>query len=257
MILQNSSVPGIVGFLSPIYIPFTGGIQPYPDPIDVDQDGFIDIVVGVLVYRNLGFPGPITSLSFSPSVNLPVGGSPYSIADINGDGKLDLADGRLLVENKNSPGNITVNNFLSVRIKPLGNNVNQSFDVDQDGRADFLSLDGDSIWFLLNKHEEFPLKTQPLASQYLCTGQPIKVPFTVPWGATTIDGNPTGTLYNVELSDSNGSFMTPTVLPVNNYFDGSGTIPTTVPDNIPPGTGYRIRVVSDWALTNGADMAVI
>ncbi len=71
-----------------------------------------------------------------------------------------------------------------------------------------------------------------------------------------------GNTFTAELSDASGGFSTPVVLGsiALSGSDPSGLINGTVPQNTPPGTGYRIRITSsDPAFTgsdNGSDITL-
>jgi hypothetical protein len=58
--------------------------------------------------------------------------------------------------------------------------------------------------------------------------------------------------FTVQLSNASGSFANPTVIGTLNSTT-SGTIQCQIPVNIPPGTGYRIRVVSSNPVIIGSD----
>lgn len=63
------------------------------------------------------------------------------------------------------------------------------------------------------------------------------------------NGRPNGAVdFNVELSDDNGSFASPTVIGTINTISGMGSINCTVPAGTATGTGYKLRVsnVSDF-----------
>jgi PKD repeat protein len=51
--------------------------------------------------------------------------------------------------------------------------------------------------------------------------------------------------YTVQLSDANGSFANPIPVGFEQSNSNSGTIPCTMPSNIPAGNGYKVRVVSN------------
>ena len=70
-----------------------------------------------------------------------------------------------------------------------------------------------------------------------CTGGSISVNYIV-------GGMGAGNQLNLELSDANGNFTTPTVIGSINTTNGSGVINGTFPINLPTGTGYRIRLVN-------------
>ncbi|MFN5006556.1 MAG: T9SS type A sorting domain-containing protein [Ignavibacteria bacterium] len=58
--------------------------------------------------------------------------------------------------------------------------------------------------------------------------------------------------FTVQISNASGSFVNPTVIGTVNSTT-SGTIQCQIPPNIPPGTGYRIRVVSSNPIIIGSD----
>ncbi|HLO58434.1 MAG TPA: T9SS type A sorting domain-containing protein [Bacteroidales bacterium] len=62
----------------------------------------------------------------------------------------------------------------------------------------------------------------------------------------------TGNIFTAQLSDSTGSFIVPTILG-NKFSSLSDTLQITIPDDIPDGNGYRIRVVSSDPEIAGAD----
>ena len=82
----------------------------------------------------------------------------------------------------------------------------------------------------------------------LCNGSSFEVNYSTP---PALSGN----VFSVELSDAAGSFNTPiTIGSVTASVTGS--IPCTLPTNIPPGTGYRVRVVGSQPAVIGNDNAV-
>jgi hypothetical protein len=62
-----------------------------------------------------------------------------------------------------------------------------------------------------------------------------------------------GNVYTVQLSDATGSFASPTAIGTLTSTANLGTINVTIPAGTPPGTGYRVRVVSDDPATTGTD----
>lgn len=88
----------------------------------------------------------------------------------------------------------------------------------------------------------------------LCTGSPLDVPYTI--NGTFTAGN----TFSVQLSDANGGFGNPTFIG-SVMSTSAGTIPCTIPPSTPPGSGYRVRVVSDQPVVvgadNGADIGVV
>lgn len=65
-----------------------------------------------------------------------------------------------------------------------------------------------------------------------------------------------GNVYTAEMSDATGSFASPTVIGTLASTANSGMITGVVPNTLPAGTGYRIRVVSDNPATIGTDNGV-
>ena len=86
-----------------------------------------------------------------------------------------------------------------------------------------------------------------------CQGAALEVEYTV---TGTFDPD---NMFTVQLSDANGGFAAPTTIGMAMTTTG-GTIGCVIPAGTPPGTGYRIRVVSDApafiGTDNGADIIV-
>ncbi len=76
----------------------------------------------------------------------------------------------------------------------------------------------------------------------VCLGQAFTIPFTSP---STFAG---GNVFTAQLSDASGSFASPTVL---GSITGTVASPIAgiIPGNIPPGSGYKIRVISSNPVT--------
>ena len=70
-----------------------------------------------------------------------------------------------------------------------------------------------------------------------CTGSVLSQPFTVTGSFTA------GNVFTAQLSDANGSFVTPVNIGTLTG-TGSGTINITIPAGTPPGNNYRIRIIS-------------
>ncbi len=89
----------------------------------------------------------------------------------------------------------------------------------------------------------------------LCAGDSIHVPYTV---LPTNFFNTTNT-FILQLSDSAGSFSSPTILGTHSGNNG-GIFNTIIPATIAHGSGYRIRIVSnspvDSSETNGANITI-
>lgn len=76
---------------------------------------------------------------------------------------------------------------------------------------------------------------------YLCPGTQVEIPFE----AFDIGA---GNTFKAELSDASGNFSSPLVIGTL-AGNSSGTIIVTIPLNIAPGTGYRIRIVASSPAT--------
>jgi hypothetical protein len=88
--------------------------------------------------------------------------------------------------------------------------------------------------------------TSSLTLNSLCAGSNLNVPYTA-----TGTYNTSNTFIG-QLSDANGSFATPVNIGSVSS-QTSGSITATIPETTPPGTGYRIRVISNDPEVIGAD----
>ncbi len=79
-----------------------------------------------------------------------------------------------------------------------------------------------------------------------CQGASLNVAYSVT-GAFNV-----GNMFTAQLSDASGSFATPTAIGMVMTTTG-GSIACVIPPGTLPGTGYRIRVVSDSPATTGTD----
>lgn len=91
----------------------------------------------------------------------------------------------------------------------------------------------------------FSLQTDSLTSP-LCAGELVNVGYSISPNACM------GNVFRVELSDANGSFANPDSL-TSMTDTVSGSLAAMLPANLPPGTGYRIRVVSTNPAQTGTD----
>jgi hypothetical protein len=119
----------------------------YPNLVDVDNDGWIDIVVterninSLSILRNLGNGGEITAASFDTKVSLPQGTSGNFFADLDGDGKIDLGVVNSsvvnLYRNTSIPGTISFE--AAVNVSGVGNTGGvHAADIDGDGRPEIM-----------------------------------------------------------------------------------------------------------------------
>jgi hypothetical protein len=94
-----------------------------------------------------------------------------------------------------------------------------------------------------NTINDLEIKTLSLASHNFTAGGAVSVPFTT-------EGNfPTGTIFKVELSNSSGSFFNPTKIGVG----VSSPINSIIPSLTIPGSGYRVRVITETPSVIGTD----
>lgn len=62
-----------------------------------------------------------------------------------------------------------------------------------------------------------------------------------------------GNIFTAELSDASGNFSSPTIIGTLPSLNPNGSINCTIPCNVIPGTGYRVRVVSSNIAITGSD----
>ena len=87
------------------------------------------------------------------------------------------------------------------------------------------------------------IATLPLASHNFTAGGAVSVPF------ATEGVFPSGTIFKVELSNSTGSFFNPTEIGVST----TSPINCVLPSLTIPGSGYRVRVVTETPVVFGTD----
>jgi hypothetical protein len=99
---------------------------------------------------------------------------------------------------------------------------------------------------------ERTLAVVPPLSATLCPGAQVQVPYTRTGvfnaGGLLVPNN----VFRVQLSDASGSFANPVNIGSVTSTQ-SGTITATIPANTPPGTGYRVRVISTSPAFTGTD----
>ncbi|HEX2533656.1 MAG TPA: hypothetical protein VHK69_07970 [Chitinophagaceae bacterium] len=111
-------------------------------------------------------------------------------------------------------------------------------------------ISGSMDWWLVKAGPSYSIQTGSLVSATICAGSTVQVPYTA---TGTYNGNNT---FMTQLSDASGSFAFPRNLALISSTALSGAISSEIPVNTPPGTGYRIRVVSGSPAFTGADNGV-
>jgi hypothetical protein len=161
---------------------------------DMDGDGKPDLIAvsylgqSLSVFRNISTVGSLTTNSFAPRIDYPLGGRGHTaaIADLDGDGKPDLAIVTELnslfsvFRNTSTPGSFT-NSSLAGRVDfPTGYNPSgvSVGDLDGDGRPDvvFGNVYDNTISIYQN--------TVPFAGPPVITTQPTNLTVTVGQTAT-------------------------------------------------------------------------
>jgi len=184
-VYRNISTAGTLdtnSFAAPVAFP-TGILPMYPRVADLDGDGRPDIIVGnntagtISILRNIGAPGAITTNSFAPQLELPVGNGPMEIAvgDLDGDGKPDIAVADIndssisIIQNVSSPGILDSNSFAAYFSLPaLARPVSIVLgDMDGDGKADLIagSFDGAAVSVYPNIASSGSLSTDSFSSR--------------------------------------------------------------------------------------------
>jgi hypothetical protein len=111
------------------------------------------------------------------------------------------------------------------------------------------TITGGGFEFTLGFQQPEMNLTDTITSSPFCAGSTINIPFT----AQGIYGS--GNIFTAQLSDSTGNFAGA----ISIGFDTaiiSGTITATIPDSIPAGSNYKIRVISSYPLFTGGPSAI-
>jgi gliding motility-associated-like protein len=118
--------------------------------------------------------------------------------------------------------------------------------------TDFFGTTRNSTYAWIGAYEGAQVMTGQVSASNLCAGSTITFPFTL-YGTIT-----SGYSYIAQLSDANGSFLSPQVLTINSIT--GGVIDTQIPIGTPAGIKYRIRVITSvtgiYGSDNGTDLAI-
>lgn len=253
-ILKNTSTSGNLSFNTKVDFTATSSVF-FVDVKDIDMDNKPDVIYRsqssyyIYIRRNNSLQGVIDASSLSTSVTLNALTSAYvsdfEFVEINGDGKPDLAvaynnsTSYSVWQNNATPGTIAVGSF-GTRVDYTGANAASlftSFDIDGDKRNDFIFnyINGSNVMYVKNQNSIFSVNA--ISTSLYATGASIQIPFTI-----TMPINP-GNFFTAQLSDSSGSFASPTNLGTI-ISSTSGTISGNIPVNAIPGLNYRVRIIS-------------
>ena len=112
------------------------------------------------------------------------------------------------------------------------------------GSSTFNSTGNDDILLLKLRTD---LTTGTVSPAAYCAGQAVNVPF-----KSFISMAP-GNTYYAQLSDKKGRFANAVTIGSLSTSASTGSIPALIPDTMPEGTAYRIRVISTDSARTGAD----
>ena len=97
-----------------------------------------------------------------------------------------------------------------------------------------------------------PLSTGVIPGGPFCACSSINVPYD---GRGSVFN--TGNIFTAQLSDASGSFASPLIIGKETTTADTGRVKAVIPCNIPPGTGYKIRVVSSNTAITGTDVSIV
>ncbi|TAE90055.1 MAG: hypothetical protein EAY81_01310, partial [Bacteroidetes bacterium] len=223
---------------------------------DFDNDNRNDLAAvsngtsGIItIFKNNYTSGIIGASSFTTS-NFSSNSTAISLAagDLDGDNRIDL-----VATNSSSSGavtalrNITTSSGvitfdpkfdLPTSLTNGGTRQVEVVDLNGDNKPDIVtgSINNFAIYIWRNITPSYAVGNV-LPGPY-CSGSGINIPFTVPPGMVTV-----GNIFTAQLSDSSGSFASPTNIG-SLFGTAGGTISGILPANVTGGTNYRIRVVS-------------
>jgi hypothetical protein len=201
---------------------------------DVDGDGKLDLLASgylsqvLSVFHNVSVPGSLTTNSFEPRVDFPLGGRMHrvAVADLDGDGKPDLAvtteiaSQLVLFKNNSTPGIFNNNSLAPAVVFPAGYNPGaiSIADLDGDGQPDIFVANGYdnnvSVYRNLVPPRTPPIILSGPTNQTVVAGRTATLtvvatgltPMSYQWSHNTTNinnaTNATLTLTNVQLTDA-------------------------------------------------------
>lgn len=192
---------------------------------------------------------PFTIQSATPSISLidPYGSETYYVGSykmINWQSsQINQHKIELSTSGPNGPWTTIANNVTGQSyywLVPNNPSMDCYIQVSDANNASLSSMNSSAFYIELAANNNNTITTTYSGSPFVCPGDTFYVAYT-----STGFFNSSNT-YTVQLSDANGSFTNP--IPVGFEWWASslsGTIECIMPVDIPPGTGYKVRVVSD------------
>ncbi|HRH61774.1 MAG TPA: GEVED domain-containing protein [Bacteroidia bacterium] len=235
-----------------------GGTTPFElKTADLNGDGELDLVWSNFSSANIGYALGGSAFTFGTVSLASTNANPFrlALADYDGDCDIDAACSLAGTADFNFFENTA--GVLSLYNNPKGNNSAgyivsiTSADYDEDGDIDIVgsSVAYSSKTFLENA--SYTIQTGSVSGP-LCNNPSISTSWVVS------DSLPSSNLFYVQLSDASGSFASPTYLDtIAGQFSGSATV---VIPTVTAGTGYRIRVTSNFSgityFDNGTNISI-
>lgn len=225
---------------------------------DLNNDNKLDFAVvdmsdEIRFYKNQSTNGVLSIAQDNYILKLK-NGSTYgniTLEDVNGDGKVDLISEALgnpksiyIYKNTSTNQQLSFDTINPIIIKNSPSTKNHKFyDMNGDGRIDIIGLTStNNLVFYKN---QFPIFQVKYPRNSFCFTDSLEVEL------NALDYSFNGSnLFTVQLSDSSGSFVTPTT--ITNYTRNINQFKFPIPGNATPGKNYKIRIISN----NPADTSI-